>query len=465
MGAPKLIWPAFRDSNLYRGNVFAALTQFNFSSMRQILILLAIVLFCPSFTYAQEKTGAEQRRIREIRVFIETIYTEEQAEKSSWADFANRFHTPTRESVIKTDLLFKEGDVLDEELLKQSERRLRRFQFLNKAEVKVVPVDNKTVDVEVYTKDAWSLVPGMNIKGGGDLYTISAHLMEVNLLGYGKKLYAEGIYESDVGTTWKFGYSDYQLFNSRWIGNAVYQTGPLIESAFLQARLPLYSIDSVWSYGGSVYSADQIIRHFENGDESSRFAKDQVRLEAYMTRSFGERYKKTNLKFSLKYLEADYSTLGAQTTVPPPPDQINITPTVRLSTENIKWDKFTYIDKMGPVEDNWLGIRYGGKVGYGFPLEGGFELWDVGANAHKNTTFAMISCCCSMRCSTRRWCETQSCLVVPGTTRSLLGIPSPRALNCRRVKILIPPGNSRSVQIQAYVVILHAISRVRSCCL
>jgi len=356
--------------------------------LQQALILPVSLLMCASLVYAQTEPDGEQRRIRQIRLYIADPYTEEQAEESSWAGFTNRFHITTRESVVRTQLLFKEGDVLDEELLKSSERSLRGFKFLNSAEVSVVPVDEHSVDVEVHTRDAWSLTPGLDIKGGGGLSTVSVHLMELNLLGYGKKLFVEATEESDVGTTMKYGYSDYQLFNTRWITTATYRNGPLIESFLIQARLPLYSPDSKWAYGTSAYKGDSIVRRFEDGEESDRFAKEQVQLDGYVKRSFGERFKKTTLKIALNYKKADYSTLGSATTEPPPPDQANVTPSVSLDKENIKWDKFTYINKMGITEDYWLGLRYGGKLGYGIPVEDGFELWDTRLHASNNTIFA-----------------------------------------------------------------------------
>ena len=356
--------------------------------LQQTLILLAGVLLCTALANAQEAPAGEQHRIREIRFYIVDPYTEDQAKESSWASFVNRYHITTRESVIRTRLLFKEGDVLDEELLVASERSLRSFQFLNKSEVSVVPVDDRNVDVEVRSEDAWSLVPGMDLKGGGGLSTVSVHLMELNLLGYGKKLFAEARYESDVGTTMDFGYTDYQLFNSRWLGSANYKTGPLIDSLLILARKPLYSPDSKWSYGGSAYKADSINRLFENGEEFSRFAEEQIQLTGFVERSYGQRYKKINLKFSIDYKKADYFTLGSETTAPPPQDQANLTPAINLDTGYVSFEKYTYINKMGIVEDNWLGLRYGGKLGYGIPLENGFELWDTRLFIIKNTAFA-----------------------------------------------------------------------------
>lgn len=363
--------------------------------LQYVLILLVSLLLCATLAYAQTEADGEQpeadgeqRRIREIRIYRADPYTQEQAEESSWKSATNRYHITTREQVVRTQLLFKQGDVLDEELLKASERSLRAFKFLNKAEVTVVPVDEQNVDVEVRTKDAWSLVPGLDVKGGGGLATVSAHLMELNFLGYGKKLYVDALYESDVGTTMKYGYSDYQLFNTRWVSTATYKNGPLIESFMIQARLPLFSPDSRWAYGTSAYKGDTIIRRFEDGEESDRFGSEQVQLNGYVKRSFGPRFKKTNLKLALNYKKADYFTLGAATTVPPPPDQANVTPSVGLDTENIKWAKYTRLNKMGITEDNWLGIRYGGKLGYGIPVEDGFELWETRVFASNNTAFA-----------------------------------------------------------------------------
>jgi hypothetical protein len=364
-----------------------------FQLLLQTLAAFVSILLCQSLAVAQTDAGQsksdnEQRRIREVRVVVEPIYTPEQAAESSWKGFTDRAHIYTRESVVRNQILFKEGDVLDTQLLEASERKLRVFKFLNKAAITVVPVDDETVDVEVAVRDSWSLEPGINVNGGGGLATVTAHLIEFNLLGYGKKAFAEGTYENDVGTTWKLGYSDYQVLNSRWVGIATYSNGPLVESFYGQAQLPLFSPDSEWSYGTGVNKSDRIVRLFEDGEESSRFNKDRVQLNAFAKRSFGPRFKKTKLTFRLDYLKEDFSAIGTETTEPLPPDQENLTPTVGISTGSISFIKNTYIDKMGIVEDKWLGHKYGGRLGYGIPLGDGFELWDARLFVFKNMTFA-----------------------------------------------------------------------------
>lgn len=356
-------------------------------NLRSHLVLFVVTLLCAAVASAQVDTEPDQRRIREIRIEISPIYSEEEAEESGWASFVNKYHITTRDSVIRTALLFNEGDVLDQELLDATERTLRRYKFVNQAEIVVEPVDEQTVDVVVHTKEAWTLEPGMNIEGGGGLSTITLHLIDFNFLGSGRKLFVEGKDESDVGKTYKVGYSDYQMFGGRWFGNTTYQNGPLVESFFIQARLPLYSPDSKWSYGGSASSLDQTVRLFEDGEESSRFQKEQVQASVFLKRSYGERFEKIKVNYSLQYLEREYSELGDQTTEPPPPDQENVTPSVGISKQNIGWTKQNFINKMGRAEDFSTGTTYGGAAGWGIPIGDSLELYKARLYVVNKTEF------------------------------------------------------------------------------
>ena len=100
--------------------------------MQQVLTLFGVVILSAALAHAQETPDGGPLRIREIRTDISTVYSEEQATNSAWARNVNRFHIPTRESVIRTQLLFKEGDPLDKELLKQASDLCASLSFLTK---------------------------------------------------------------------------------------------------------------------------------------------------------------------------------------------------------------------------------------------------------------------------------------------------------------------------------------------
>ena len=57
-------------------------------------ILHARLSLCVASVHGQDEPGAEQRRIREIRIDLASIYTEEQARHSFWMSFTNRHNTP-----------------------------------------------------------------------------------------------------------------------------------------------------------------------------------------------------------------------------------------------------------------------------------------------------------------------------------------------------------------------------------
>jgi hypothetical protein len=102
---------------------------------------------------------------------------------------ANSLHVSTRQSVIRRELLFREGDCYDPLLLEESERLLRALEFLSRVDIFGIQQPDGTFHVIVDTQDEWStqldLRVGMRSRrmtfdGGG--------LRERNLLGRGHEL-------------------------------------------------------------------------------------------------------------------------------------------------------------------------------------------------------------------------------------------------------------------------------------
>ena len=73
---------------------------------------------------AQQEAPRDGPRIREIRIEVVDVYPEDQAAESGWKRTVNRWHIETRESVIRTEILFKEGDVLDQDLIEAVKEKL-----------------------------------------------------------------------------------------------------------------------------------------------------------------------------------------------------------------------------------------------------------------------------------------------------------------------------------------------------
>ena len=100
----------------------------------------------------------------------------------------NKLHISTKPSVIEAQLLFKKGDPYRHRLIQESERILRSRQYLYDATIVPIGWDGHAVDLEVRTRDVWTLNPGVNFsrKGGENAFGVS--IEEDNLLGTGQRL-------------------------------------------------------------------------------------------------------------------------------------------------------------------------------------------------------------------------------------------------------------------------------------
>lgn len=183
---------------------------------------------------------------------------------------ANGLHWKTREIVIRRELLFATGDPYDGNLLRETERNLRRLGFIRRAVVTAVRNGNKA-DVTVKTYDSWSLEVVASYKRAGGVASARAGLAEHNLAGQGKSV--SGSY-SRTGTAESktFVWKNPQFFGKPFLENQVSATiQPEARSGTFTLRRPFFASIARSSMG-----------MFANYDEAdaSTFTPDGVRTGA-----------------------------------------------------------------------------------------------------------------------------------------------------------------------------------------
>jgi len=77
-----------------------------------------------------------------IEVVANEVFDEPSGGFAAFYRAANKIHISTRERIIRRELLFATGDLVDAERLEQTERNLRALSFLRDARVEAVPVDS-----------------------------------------------------------------------------------------------------------------------------------------------------------------------------------------------------------------------------------------------------------------------------------------------------------------------------------
>ena len=134
--------------------------------------------------------------VRRLNVFGQSVYDTLRTARN-WAErTANNLHANTREGIIRRQfLLFKEGDLINPNVLKDNERLLRNTPIFHDARILVLPRPGSRLFVDVYviTQDVWSLLPG---GGFGGFNNFSIALDQRNFRGVAHQVYNRISYNS-----------------------------------------------------------------------------------------------------------------------------------------------------------------------------------------------------------------------------------------------------------------------------
>lgn len=157
----------------------------------------------------------ENKTIRRIRILsndpfgysVKDTLTAPQTKIERWG---NRLHHKTRAHILKPFVLFKEGDLVDNHLIRNSERIIRQLPYIDDARVILEPVNGhpEQVDVLVVTKDVWSM--GIDVKvinpEKADL-----KIYESNILGMGHKMVHQADLKSNGDRILRYTHFGYEV--------------------------------------------------------------------------------------------------------------------------------------------------------------------------------------------------------------------------------------------------------------
>jgi len=119
--------------------------------------------------------------------FGTSIYDTEGVVQSRAASFGNAIHLTTRKSVIRSQLMFHEGEAVNPEQIADNERILRDLPYISGARIVISETapGSDTVDIAVITKDNWSIGGSLSII---ELSRYRGSLYDANFLGSGDRL-------------------------------------------------------------------------------------------------------------------------------------------------------------------------------------------------------------------------------------------------------------------------------------
>ena len=200
--------------------------------------------------------------------------------------WANRLHIPTRVDVIEKVLLFKSGERVSRQKIDETERLLRASRTRYDVEIKPGEYRDGVVDIDLSTRDAWSLdATGNFSRAGGDNKT-SFGIKERNLLGTGLSIGFSRTSSVDrKGTELDISYD--QAFDG-WtrvnVERGRFDDG---KRTSLIVDRPFYSLDTRFAARGAWGDDDRIDSIYNSGNVTGEYRRRRKAADASLGYSPG----------------------------------------------------------------------------------------------------------------------------------------------------------------------------------
>lgn len=252
--------------------------------MRGAVLRLTLALTLASAAAAKDVPGtqpddlpdlSDEYVIGEIVLDKENIFDLSNPEENRWLyRVANRIHVDTRASTIRKQLLFRSGDHYDKRIVEESARILRQNKYLYDANIQATRVADGAVDLQVTTRDVWSLKPEIWISRSGGETRTRLGLEESNLLGRGQMLSV--LRDTDVDRDENIiEFRDRHLGRS-WVSlSALYSDNSDGDQSRLFVTRPFYALDTRWAAGVRLLDDDRRSKLYQFGEAAAEYRQER----------------------------------------------------------------------------------------------------------------------------------------------------------------------------------------------
>ena len=218
-------------------------------------------------------------KIRNIAVNRLPIF-DEANEKENKAAFRwiNRMHIPTRQKVILDQLLFEKGSEVNSQMLSENERLLRQQKYAADSKIRVLNKCGEEVDVEVVTREVWTLVPGFSFHSSGGDNSIDIGVRDSNAFGTGQR--ASAFYSSDTNrNSYKLSFENPNIGSTHRVVKVQAEKSTDGFHYHTDYALPFFSLDSREAWSFSFDSTKEILTQYQFGKKTTEVQRDKDYFE------------------------------------------------------------------------------------------------------------------------------------------------------------------------------------------
>ncbi|HSP16859.1 MAG TPA: hypothetical protein VLV78_19085 [Thermoanaerobaculia bacterium] len=228
---------------------------------------------------ARVERKTEVPRIGKISVNPGSLFSDEEASHGALYQVLNRLHTNTRADLVRSFLLFREGEVYDPVKIAESEKNLRALDFIKTAAISVTPVHDGVVDVRIVTEDEWTSDPNVDFGRDRGVATWNLNFTQKDLGGSGAEVsVSSGRLPERTESSIEFLHPAF--LRPYWNGDLLLaKRSDGAETKFSLAQ-PFYSSSTPFSFEISSDNDSKDIRIFRDGRPLARFHSHGVETRA-----------------------------------------------------------------------------------------------------------------------------------------------------------------------------------------
>lgn len=312
------------------------------------------------------KLEAQGAVIGEIRLVKHDVFDTSNPKESAWFyRLANKLHIITKDKVIEKQLLLEPGDVYSKRLSDESERILRDNNYFYDATIEPVNLHDGVVDLEVTTKDVWTLNPGFSFGRKGGENTTAVNVEELNLFGYGQ-LVAFTRSEDVDRVSKSIEIQDHHIGRSWVSGTAFYSNNSDGQSTYLEAVRPFYALDTHWT-AGAVYADSELGEKIYNlGERYAAYLQDSHYVSAFGGWSAGLRGGWVRRYTAGFVVDEDRFAVDPDSGLPSavPEDRKLAYPFLRIEVLQNSFETTTNRDQIEKTEDYLTGTHFTASLGW-----------------------------------------------------------------------------------------------------
>jgi hypothetical protein len=316
----------------------------------------------PSFAEL-ESAGARFGRIRVVSRDIFDL--DDPKENNLLFRLANALHIQTRPDVIEQALLFKSGDPVSVRVIEETERLLRSNRYLYDVQFRAAAYHGGVVDVDVTTRDTWTLDLGASVGRAGGANSGSVQIKEYNLLGTGISMslgHSANVDRSgnvfQIASERTFGTRTALSYSHASNSDGQRDAGSIVR--------PFYALDARWAAGVTASKDNRIDSVYNAGEVVGEYRNWQDRREVFggwspgLLNGWVHRYS-----LGMNYLDDRYA-LEPGSAPPPslPPDEKLVGPFVRYQLIEERYERQQNRNVMGRPEFFALGLSSTVQLGW-----------------------------------------------------------------------------------------------------